>query len=53
MKGWGSWTGPGISEPKIDKAAEVKKKLAKIEAIKKKRRDGEIAGVIIRESYNK
>lgn len=30
LKGWGSWAGPGISEPKIDHALEVKKKLAKI-----------------------
>jgi U3 small nucleolar RNA-associated protein 14 len=30
LKGWGSWAGPGISEPKVDHAAEVKKKLAKI-----------------------
>ena len=30
LKGWGNWAGPGISEPKIDHAAEVKKKLAKI-----------------------
>ena len=21
LKGWGSWAGPGISQPKIDKAA--------------------------------
>ena len=53
LKGWGSWAGPGISQPKVDKAAEVKKKLAKIEAIKKKRRDGQMAGVIVRETYNK
>lgn len=48
MKGWGSWAGPGISEPKVDHAAEVRKKLAKIEEIKKKRRDGDMAGVIVR-----
>lgn len=30
QKGWGTWAGPGISEPKIDHALEIKKKLAKI-----------------------
>ena len=30
LKGWGSWAGPGISEPKVDHALEIKKKLAKI-----------------------
>jgi U3 small nucleolar RNA-associated protein 14 len=53
LKGWGNWAGPGISEPKVDHALEVKKKLAKIEEIKRKRRDGEMAGVIVREAYNK
>ncbi len=42
QKGWGSWAGPGISEPKIDHALEVKKKLAKIEEIKRKRRDSQL-----------
>jgi len=31
QKGWGSWAGPGISEPKVNHALEVKKKIAKIE----------------------
>lgn len=53
MKGWGGWAGPGISEPKVDHAAEVRKKIAKIEEIKRRRRDGEMAGVIMRETYNK
>ena len=53
LKGWGSWAGPGISEPKVDHALEVKKKLAKIEQIKRKRRDAQMEGVIIRETYNK
>ena len=53
QQGWGSWAGPGISQPKVDHEAEVRKKLARIEEIKRKRRDGEMNGVIVREAYNK
>ena len=53
QQGGGSGAGPGISQPKVDHAAEVRKKLARIEEIKRKRRDGEMNGVIVREAYNK
>ena len=53
QQGWGSWVGPGISQPKVDHEAEVRKKLARIEEIKRKRRDEEMNGVIVREAYNK
>jgi U3 small nucleolar RNA-associated protein 14 len=48
MNGWGNWAGPNIKEKKIDPQTEIKIKLAKIEEIKRKRRDGEITNVIFK-----
>lgn len=47
MKGWGSWAGPGVRQKKIDPKEELKKKLRKIEEIKKKRKDGQLSHITI------
>ena len=53
MKGWGSWAGPSIKEKKVDPQIEIRKKLAKIEEIKRKRKDGDLSNIIINEVRNK
>jgi len=53
LKGWGTWTGVGIKEPKVNKEAELKKKVAKIEQLKKQRLDGKLDNVIVHEERNK
>lgn len=53
VKGWDSWTGPGILEPKVDPRKELEQKLKQIEEIKRKRKDGLNQDVIIRENRNK
>mmetsp|Transcript_60112 Transcript_60112/g.69643 ORF Transcript_60112/g.69643 Transcript_60112/m.69643 type:complete len:713 (-) Transcript_60112:170-2308(-) len=53
LKGWGSWTGLGVKEPRKDPKAEALKKIQQIEALKKKRADGDLDHVIIHEERNK
>lgn len=67
LRGWGSWAGLGVKEPKKDPKLEAIKKIQKIvrkfvrresnkfvqEALKKKRADGNLDHVIIHEERNK
>jgi len=53
LKGWGSWAGIGIKEKKVNPDLELKRKIQKIEELKRQRKDGKLDNVILHEERNK
>lgn len=53
LSGWGRWAGPNIGEKKVNVKAEIKRKMEKIEEIKRQRRDADNDNVIINHAVNR
>lgn len=52
-KGWGSWTGLGIKEKKVDPKIQLEQRVKKINELQKKRQDGKLENVIINDNRSK